>query len=87
MLNDEIKKKSKKFVKVKQTTIKKLRKTFDIKIKWNKMLRDETKKQIQLWKWLKTKQIAIKKLKIKFERWKIKGWNWKKHFTFINCFK
>jgi hypothetical protein len=41
------------------------------------MLRDETKKQVQLWKWLKTKQIAIKKIKIKFDRWKIWGWNWK----------
>jgi hypothetical protein len=54
-----------------------IRTKIDIKIKWNKMLRDETKKQVQLWKWLKTKQIAIKKIKIKFDRWKIWGWNWK----------
>jgi len=35
---------SKKFIKVKQIAIKKIRTKSDIKIKWNKMLRDEIKK-------------------------------------------
>jgi hypothetical protein len=46
ILKNEIKKKiqSKKFIKVKQIAIKKIRTKSDIKIKWNKMLRDEIKK-------------------------------------------
>jgi len=43
-------------------------------------LRDEIEKQIELKKWLKTKQIAIRRIYTKFDIYKkIKGgWNWKK---------
>jgi hypothetical protein len=69
MSNDEIKKnKSKKFVKVKQTTIKKTKK--DI---WHK---NKIKLNVERWnyiynqlrKWLETKQTTIKIIRIKFDR-------------------
>jgi hypothetical protein len=71
MLKGEIKKifQSKRFVKVKQIAIKKKIK-FDMKTKWNQMLRDKIEKQIQLREGFKTKQIAIKRIIIKSSKWK-----------------
>lgn len=39
-------------------------------MKWNQMSIDEIKKQIKLEKWLKTKQILIKGIDIKHDKWK-----------------
>lgn len=47
---------------------KKTRTKLDIKIKWNKLLMDETTKtKINLKKTLKAKQIVIKRIKIKID--------------------
>ena len=47
--------------KTKQIIIKRMRIKFEIKIKRNQMLKDATKKQIQLTKWLKQNKKGSKK--------------------------
>jgi hypothetical protein len=49
-LKDKIKKNR---FKTKETTIKRIKTRFDIKIIWNQILRDEIENKTQLWKGLK----------------------------------
>ena len=50
----------------KQIAIKRMRTKFDIKIKWNQILRGKIKIKNQLRKGFETKQIAIKRMRTKF---------------------
>jgi hypothetical protein len=72
--------------KQKQIAIIRMRTESDIKIKWNKIMINKVKNKINQ---DKDKKIAIKRMKIKYNRWK-KIWRMmklKNNSSFINYFK